>query len=157
MSDGFIEQGDTLPNEDVELQLKSLTTTPSTYNLTSQRGGYILDENDLDANFKELLHGRAYVIDKEVITAITSNDAVTYYIAADQTQGLIVPARAISLKSELSDAYYRWTDDGEKWTRWITIPDGTLHTYDVREMCRFAEVQVYTKTSGALFSLRATR
>jgi len=142
--------------EGVEAQLEALTA--QTFVMPPiTRGVYVLDEDDLPDAQKELLHGRAYVIDRQEVTETDSGAPRTYYIAADQTQGLVVPGRTLFIKSELSDAFYRWTDDGDKWTDWITIYDGAGHSYISDEKCRFAEVQVFVDESDALLTLRATR
>ncbi len=117
----------------------------------------ILDEDYLSEQQKLLLHGRAFIIDREEIVGTSSNNPVTYYIATDQVQGLVVPARTLSLKSEDSDIHYRWTDNGSQWTNWITIEERSLHTYSPEEKCRFHEVQVYADENVAKISLRATR
>lgn len=145
-----------VPGIDITEQLNALTYLD--INLANPtRGTYIQNEDELPESWKELLHGRAYIIDKDAITETESSNPKSYYIAADQEQGLIVPARALFIKSENSDAYYRWTDDGEKWTSWTTLLDGLGHTYLVEELCRFAEVQVYAEDAGALITVRATR
>ncbi len=151
MSNGFVAPGDTVQEE-----LHALTYQAYILS-TITRGRYVLDEKDLPDAHSELLHGRAYVIDRKEITETSSASSKAYYIAADKVQGLIVPARTLFIKSELGDSYYRWTDDGEKWTDWITLIDGLAHTYLPQELCRFAEVQVYAESSGALITLRATR
>jgi len=116
-----------------------------------------MDEDFLSDQQKLLLHGRAYIIDREEIIGTSSNNPVTYYIASDQVQGLVVPARTLSLKSEDSDIHYRWTDNGAQWTNWVTIEERSLHTYSPEEKCRFHEVQVYADENVAKISLRATR
>lgn len=122
------------------------------------RGGYIMDEDKLPEGAKLLLHGRSYIIDRSAVTAIDSGSASTYYLAADKVQGLVVPARSLSIENTgPGSMYYRWTDDGEKWTSWVTMDEGVTHEFAPDEKCRFAEVQVYVETSGALLSLRATR
>lgn len=116
-----------------------------------------LDEDYLSEQQKLLLHGRAFIIDREQIVGTSSNNPVTYYIASDQVQGLVIPARTLSLKSEDSDIHYRWTDNGTQWTNWITIEERLLHTYSPEEKCRFQEVQIYADLNIATISLRATR
>ena len=153
---GFVSPGEELPEDEVEDELHALTF--QTYDLPPiTRGTYILNEEDLPESYKELLHGRAFIIDREMITESDSGAPKTYYIAADQVQGLIVPARSIFIKSEEGESYYRWTDSGEKWSDWITLQEGQGHAYQIQELCRFAEVQVYADESGALITLRATR
>ncbi len=156
MTNGFVAPGESLPEAGVEKELEALTK--QTYELPQiTRGIYILDEEDLPETYKELLHGRAFVVDREEITETSSTAPRTYYIAADQVQGLIVPGRSIFIKSEEESAHYRWTDSGESWTDWITLQDGQGHAYLPQELCRFAEVQVYCQSVGALISLRVTR
>lgn len=154
MSSGFVSP--TEISEEVNAQLSALTA--QTYILpTITRGRYISDEEDLPDELKQLLHGRAFVIDEDVITAITPNDAVTYYIAGDQVQGLIVPARSLSIDCQIYDIHYRWSDNGEQWTNWITLPAGMTDSTAPIEKNRYAEIQVYADTYGAVVSLRATR
>ena len=155
MADGFISpEIDT--NAGVDAQLKALTA--QVYELPPiTRGTYILAEEDLPKEYKELLHGRAYVIDAEITTETDSAAPRTYYIAADQVQGLIVPARSMFIKCEGGNAKYRFSDDGERWTSWVSLQNGMGHAYIPQELCRFAEVQVYAETYGTLISLRATR
>lgn len=156
MSNGFVSPGEELPEDAVEDELHALTF--QTYELPPiTRGTYILNEEDLPETYKELLHGRAYVIDREKITESDSGAPRTYYIAADKVQGLVVPARSMFIKTEEGDTHYRWTDSGEKWGAWITLQNGQGHTYFQQELCRFAEVQVYCQVAGTLVSLRATR
>ncbi len=148
---GFIS-----PETDVEEQLYALTAQvielpPIT------RGIYILDEADLPDEKKELLHGRAYVVDREQVTETSPNSPRTYYIAADKTQGLIVPARAISINAELDTVYYRWSDSGLAWTSWITLFAGVIDNYLAEELNRFAELQVYGASAFGLVSVRASR
>jgi len=153
---GFVAVGQPLPQDEIEAQLRALTYQE--YELaTITRGTYIMNEDELPEQFRELLHGRAYVIDKEEISETDSAGARTYYIAADKVQGLIVPSRTLFIKSENVNAHYRFTDDGDKWTDWITLEDGMAHTYIPQELCRFAEVQVYADQTNAIITLRATR
>lgn len=121
------------------------------------KGRYFLNEDDLSSLLKTLLHGRAFVIDKESIASTSSSSPVTYYISADKTHGLLVPGRSLSINIEKGQAHYRWTDDGEKWTNWITLPDGATDSYLPQEKNRFAEIQVYVDKAGTLISLRVTR
>ena len=156
MSNGFVAPGEELPEDAVEDELHALTF--QTYDLPPiTRGTYILDEEDLPESYKELLHGRAYVIERVEITETDPGAPRAFYIAADRVQGLIVPSRTLFIKSELSDAHYRFTDDGEKWTDWITLQDGQGHTYLPQELCRFAEIQTFANESGTLITIRATR
>lgn len=148
---GFIS-----PEEDVEMQLEALTV--QTYVLPPiTRGVYILNEDDLPAEKKELLHGRAFVIDRENVTETDPNSPRTYYISADQGQGLIVPARALSINAELDTVYYRWSDSGVAWTNWITLFTGVIDNYLAEELNRFAELQVYGASAFGLVSVRASR
>lgn len=122
------------------------------------RGRYILEEEDLPAEDVRLLHGRAMVIDGEAVTETGSGNPRTYYIAYDQVQGLVVPARSLSIEAVgPDDLYYRWTDDGEHWSAWVTLYEGVTHEYEVDNKCRFAELQVYAVTPGAILNIRATR
>jgi len=118
-----------------------------------------LDEDYLSEQQKLLLHGRAFVIDWEELIGTSQNNPATYYLTADQVQGLVIPARSLSIENHgPSDVYYRWTDFGEKWTSWITLEDGVHDEYDVAEKLRFGEVQVYSDdVAGTLISIRATR
>jgi len=121
------------------------------------KGRYFLNEDDLSSLLKTLLHGRAFVIDKESVTSTSSSSPKTYYISADKTHGLLVPGRSLSINVENGQAHYRWTDDGEKWTNWITLPDGATDSYQPQEQNRFAEIQVYVEKAGTLISVRVTR
>lgn len=153
---GFVAEGQPLPQDQLEAQIRALTYQE--YEVaTISRGTYIMNEEDLPEQFKELLHGRAYVIDKEEISETDSSAARSYYIAADKVQGLIVPSRTLFIKCENSTGHYRFTDDGDKWTDWITLEDGMAHTYIPQELCRFAEVQVYADQTDGIITLRATR
>lgn len=154
---GFIAPGEELPGAEAEAELRALTQ--QVFELEAiTKGTYILNEEDLPNKYKELLHNRAYVKDLEEITETSSGTPRTFYIAADKAQGLIVPARSISINnSGPSDVYYRWTDDGERWTDWITMEDCITDEYDTVEKCRFAEIQVYSLDVGSVISLRATR
>lgn len=137
--------------------IQQLSTLTEQKAICDSRGRYILEEDCLPEEYKKILHGRIFVIDRVEITANTENGAETYYIASDKVQGLIVPARSISIRSEINDSHYRWTDDGDRWTGWITLPSGTTHTYNTEEKCRFAELQIYSAEAGSLISLRAAR
>ncbi|MDD5614964.1 MAG: hypothetical protein PHH85_02045 [Candidatus Methanoperedens sp.] len=122
------------------------------------RGNYILEESDLPPEDVRLLHGRAFVVDRAVVTSIDPSNPLTYYIAYDQVQGLVVPARSLAIENNgEGSVYYRWTDDGEKWTAWITLEEGGSHNYRVDEKCRFAEVQVYADVDTAIMSIVLTR
>jgi len=127
------------------------------------KGRYYLDEEDLPANLKELLHGRAYVVDKDLITEVSSASPKTYYISADKSHGLIVPGRSMCINADgdstyvSGDAHYRWTDDGEHWSKWITLPVGVVYSFLQEEKTRFAEVQAYTDAGGINISLIVTR
>lgn len=119
---------------------------------------YKMEEDELPEETKLMLHGRAFVVDNDIITSDSSGSPQTYYIASDKVNGLIIPGRSLSIDNEgPEEIYYRWTDDGDKWTSWITLNEGETHDYDTYEKCRFAEVQVYVLLSGARVSIRATR
>jgi len=146
MSNGFVAPGEELPEDAVEDELHALTF--QTYDLPPiTRGRYILNEEDLPESYKELLHGRAYVKDSETITEDSAISPRTYYIAADKVQGLIVPARSMFIEVKNGDIKYRFTDNGEQWTDWISLETGISDDYPPQNKNRFAEVQVY-KTSG---------
>ena len=127
------------------------------------KGRYYLNEEDLPSNLTELLHGRAYVVDKDLITEVSSASPKTYYISADTANGLIVPGRSMCISADgdstyvSGDAHYRWTDDGEHWTDWISLPVGRVDSYLQAEKTRFAEVQAYTDAGGIKISLIVTR
>lgn len=121
------------------------------------KGRYFIEEEDLPEHLKGLLHGRAYVVDKDVITEVSSATPRTYYISADKTKGVIVPARSLSISSENGTIHYRWTDNGEQFTAWISLPDGAIDSYLQQEEVRFAEIQVYADTPDTLLSIRGTR
>lgn len=127
------------------------------------KGRYFLDEEDLPDTLKGLLHGRAFVADREIISEVSSASPKTYYISADKTNGLVIPGRSMSIGCETSPSYvsgnahYRWTDDGEKWTGWITLPIGKVFSFLPQEKSRFAEVQVYTDSGNIAVSIIVTR
>ena len=127
------------------------------------KGRYFLNEEDLEDNLKALLHGRAFVADKDTITEVSALSPRTYYISADKSNGLIVPGRSMAIGSEASAAYvsgsahFRWTDNGEHWTEWITMPIGKTFSFLPDEKVRFAEVQVYTDSGNINLSLIVTR
>ncbi len=152
MTNGFIS-----PEMDVEQQLEALTTQvielpPIT------RGVYILNEDDLPDEKKEILHGRGYVVDIDAVTETDPNSPRTYYVAADQGQGLIVPARSVSINNAAwVNIFYRWSDDGIRWTGWITLGSGVIDNYLAEELNRFAEIQVYAAGAGGSVSIRASR
>lgn len=151
MTDGFIS-----PETAVEEQLHALTA--QTYNLPPiTRGMYILNEDDLPDEKKELLHGRGFVIDREQVTETNPNSPRTYYVAADQGQGLIVPGRSLSINAEIDTIYYRWSDNSIAWTNWITLFAGVIDNYMANELNRFAEIQVYGASAFGLVSIRASR
>jgi len=156
VSNGFVAPGEELPEDSIKSELDALTK--QTYELPKiTRGRYILEEDDLPKELKQQLHGRAFVIDREILTVTGANDAVTYYIAGDKGQGLIIPARSISIDAESYDILYRFTDDGERWTNWITLPKGMTDSSSPLEKNRYAEIQAYSTTSGGIISIRATR
>ncbi|MHA1287249.1 MAG: hypothetical protein ACTSPB_07565 [Candidatus Thorarchaeota archaeon] len=139
------------------LPVRRTTTTIVEGKPVTVKGRYFLNEDDLSDLLKTLLHGRAFVIDKESVTETSSSSPVTYYISADKTHGLLVPGRSLSINVEGGNAHYRWTDDGEKWTNWVTLPDGATDSYLPQEMNRFAEIQAYVDKAGTLVSMRVTR
>lgn len=121
-------------------------------------GAYILNEEDLAEEDKRLLHGRAFVVDRIIVNETDSGSPVTYYIAYDQVQGLVVPGRALDIENNgAGNILYRWTDDGEKWSSWITLEEGSVHDYAVDRKLRFAEIQIYASVAGAVFSMVVTR
>lgn len=127
------------------------------------KGRYYLNEDDLTDNLKGLLHGRAFVADGDTISEVSSTAPRTYYISADKSNGLIVPGRSMAIGSAAGAAYvsgsahFRWTDDGEHWTKWVTMPIGKTFSFLPQELVRFAEVQVYTDSGNIEVSLIVTR
>lgn len=127
------------------------------------KGRYYLNEDDLTDSLKSLLHGRAFVADKETISEVSAASPRTYYISADKSNGLIVPGRSMAIGTEAGAAYvsgnahFRWTDDGEHWTKWITMPIGKTFSFLPQEQVRFAEVQIYTDSGNIDASLIVTR
>ena len=127
------------------------------------KGRYFLNEDDLTKELKALLHGRAFVADKDTISEVSAYSPRTYYISADKSNGLIVPGRSMAIGSEAGAAYvsgsahFRWTDNGEHWTEWITMPIGKTYSFLPDEQVRFAEVQVYTDSGNIDLSLIVTR
>lgn len=139
------------------LPVRQITTSIVEGIPVTVKGRYFLNEEDLSDLLKTLLHGRAFVVDKESVPETSSSSPVTYYISANKTHGLLVPGRSLSINVESGQAHYRWTDDGEKWTNWITLPDGATDSYLPQEKNRFAEIQVYVDKAGTLISIRVTR
>ena len=127
------------------------------------KGRYYLNEEDLTDSLKGLLHGRAFVADGDTISEVESAAPRTYYISADKSNGLIVPGRSMAIGSAAGAAYvsgsahFRWTDDGEHWTKWVTMPIGKTFSFLPQELVRFAEVQVYTDSGNIEVSLIVTR
>lgn len=127
------------------------------------KGRYYLNEEELPDNLKELLHGRAFVADKDTISETSSASPRTYYVSADKSNGLIVPGRSMAMGSAAGAAYvsgnahFRWTDNGEHWTKWVTMPIGRTYSFLPQELVRFAEVQVYTDSGNIEVSLIVTR
>lgn len=145
------------------LPVRKVTTTLVKGRKVITKGRYYLNEEDLPSNLTELLHGRAYVVDKDLITEVSSASPKTYYVSADKANGLIVPGRSMCISADgdltyvSGDAHYRWTDDGEHWTDWISLPVGRVYSYLQAEKTRFAEVQAYTDAGGIKISLIVTR
>ena len=157
LNEEFLESLGTITGDDELLPVRQVFEFESVGRTKSL---YIMEETELEHNFINLfylLHGRAYIVDKEIITELSSSTPHTYYIAANKSKGLIVPARSIFVEAVDDEMYYRWTDDGDRWTEWITLGKNKWHTYDTIEKCRFAELQVYAKTINSRFTLRATR
>lgn len=127
------------------------------------KGRYFLNEDDLTDELKALLHGRAFVVDKDPVLEVSALSPRTYYISADKSNGLIVPGRSMAVGTEAGTAYvsgnahFRWTDNGEHWTKWITMPIGKTFSFLPDEQVRFAEVQVYTDSGNIQVSLIVTR
>ena len=165
--------GDPLEDEDLVKQLNVLTGDLLPVRITTVvdvggrkkilKGRYFMEEEDLPGNLKELLHGRAYVVDKDLITEVSSAAPKTYYISADKAKGIIIPGRSMCISADgdltyvSGDAHYRWTDDGERWTEWISLPVGRVYSYLQAEKTRFAEVEAYTDAGGIKISLIVTR
>jgi len=123
-------------------------------------GLYIMEEAELKERFKNLydiLHGRAYIVDRRFVIETSSSGPYTFYVAANKHNGLIIPGRSLFIESVDGTAHYRWTDDGEKWTEWTTINSGEWHSFSSDEHCRFAEIQVYMDTTMDKITLRVTR
>lgn len=121
-------------------------------------GAYTMEEDALLDNLRALLHGRAYVVDRDDVTENTSSQPRQYYVASDTAKGLIIPARSMAVENAGAGLmHYRWTDDGSKWTGWVTLDEGETHSYRTEEKCRFAEIQVYCDTPTSYVSIRATR
>ena len=145
------------------LPVRTLTTAVVHGKEILVKGRYFQEEDDLPKVLKNLLHGRAFVADKDTITEVSSASPRTYYISADKTNGLLVPGRSMSIGAAAGtgyvsgDAHYRWTDDGERWTGWITLPIGKTFSFLPQELVRFAEVQVYTDSGNIDVSLIVTR
>jgi len=140
--------------------LLSLRVDTDTGIIGRSTGLYIMEEAELKERFKNLydiLHGRAYIVDNFVIDEITPSLPHTFYIAANKHNGLIIPGRSLFIEAIDGTAHYRWTDDGEKWTEWITLNSNMWHSFSPDEHCRFAEIQVYMDTTADRITLRVTR
>lgn len=163
------------PSEDVDLMkvlgvltgdllpVKQTNVTDIYGTQVTGEGRYYLEEADLPQHLSFLLHGRAYVVDKDTITEISAFSPRTYYVSADKSNGLIVPGRAMSIVAEAGshyvsgDAHFRWTDDGEKWTNWVTMPIGKSFSFLPQELVRFGEIQVYSDSGNIDMSIIVTR
>lgn len=139
------------------LNVKKIEVTQHEGEIISTYGSYFMNEAQLPSTLSKLLHGRAYIVDREVMTVLTKGTANTYYIAANKTKGLIIPGRTLFIEAVNNIAHYRWTDDGSKWTEWTTIPAHSWHVYRSDEHCRFAEIQVYVDELNDMITVRVTR
>jgi len=145
------------------LPVRQIQTTVVDGKRVILKGRYFLNEDDLEDNLKALLHGRAFVVDKDTVSEVSALSPKTYYVSADKSNGLIVPGRSMAIGTEASTAYvsgnahFRWTDNGEHWTDWITMPIGKVFSFLPQEQVRFAEVQVYTDSGNIDLSLIVTR
>lgn len=139
------------------LPVRKIEVTQLEGEIISTSGSYYMEEANLPKQLSKLLHGRAYVIDKDSISNTTASNPKTYYIAANKHKGLIIPGRSLFIEAINTIAHYRWTDDGVKWTEWITLDNGSWNSYKTDEHCRFAELQVYIDTPNEQITLRATR
>jgi len=145
------------------LPVRRTTTTMVGGRPVILKGRYFLNEDDLTKELKALLHGRAFVADKDSISEVSALSPKTYYISADKSNGLIVPGRSMAVGTEAGAAYvsgnahFRWTDNGEHWTEWITMPIGKTFSFLPDEQVRFAEVQVYSDSGNIDVSLIVTR
>lgn len=155
--------------EDVLYSLEAITGDPEILNVRqievsqhegeviSTYGSYFMGESDLPPTLFNLLHGRAYIVDREVISTIDQGSPVTFYVAANKTKGLIIPGRSLFIEAVNGIAHYRWTDDGYRWTEWTTIPANSWHSYRSDEHCRFAEIQTYMSNLDDKITIRVTR
>ena len=145
------------------LPVRQTTTTIVKGRPVILKGRYFLNEDDLTKELKALLHGRAFVADKDSVSEVSALSPRTYYISADKSNGLIVPGRSMAIGTEAGAAYvsgsahFRWTDNGEHWTEWVTMPIGKTFSFLPDEQVRFAEVQVYTDSGNIDVSLIVTR
>ena len=139
------------------LPVRKIEVTQHEGKVISTYGSYFMDESELPPILSKLLHGRAYIVDRDVIEVTTTGTAVTYYVAANKTKGLIIPGRTLFIEAINGIAHYRWTDDGSKWTEWTTIPANSWHAYRSNEQCRFAEIQVYVNNLNDKVTMRVTR
>ncbi len=139
------------------LPVRHIDVTQHEGQIISTYGSYFMEESELPPTLSKLLHGRAYIVDRDVIEVLTSGTAITYYVAANKTKGLIIPGRTLFIEAVNGIAHYRWTDDGSKWTEWITIPAHSWHAYRSNEQCRFAEIQVYVDNLNDKMTVRVTR
>ncbi len=139
------------------LPVRKIEVTQHEGKIISTYGSYFMKESELPPTLSKLLHGRAYIVDRDVIKVTTSGTAITYYVAANKTKGLIIPGRTLFIEAVNGIAYYRWTDDGSRWTEWTTISANSWHAYRSDEQCRFAEIQVYVNTLDDKITVRVTR
>jgi len=139
------------------LNVKQIEVTQHEGEVISTYGSYFMEESELPRTLSKLLHGRAYIVDREIVTTISPGSPKTFYIAANKTKGLIVPGRNLFIEAVNGIAHYRWTDDGSKWTEWTTIPANSWHAYRSDELCRFAELQVHVDILNDKVTIRVTR
>ena len=139
------------------LPVRKIEVTQHEGKVISTYGSYFMEEKDLPPTLNNLLHGRAYIIDRNNIEPINKGSAVTFYVAANKTKGLIIPGRSLFIEAVNGIAHYRWTDDGYRWTDWTTIPANSWHSYRSDEHCRFAEIQVYVDNPHDKITVRVTR
>lgn len=156
--DDILRSLGTITGDNDLLPVRKMEVTQLEGEIVSTSGSYYMEETNLPRHLYHLLHGRAYIMDRDPIPNITSSSPKTYYVAANKHKGLIIPGRSLFIESINSKIYYRWTDDGIKWTEWISLSNpGMWHSYDINEKCRFGEIQVYTNIPNSLINVRCTR
>lgn len=155
--DDILRSLSTVTGDDSLLPVRKIEIEQHGGKITKTTGTYYMEESELPIELQGLLHGRAYIIDRQIVPNNSQSNPITFYIAANKTKGLIIPGRSLFIESIGTVSHYRWTDDGEKWTEWNTLDNGDWNAFTSDENCRFAEIQVYVDTINEKISIKVTR